>query len=83
MGKRYVQIKDAAQRPEVPWNSTNAVRGAYYRAIPRTDSSGNVINAGDPALARCFVQLQKGGPLLLDLVDLAKLMETRRGGEAA
>ncbi len=83
--KRYLQLKQVAEHADCPWSSVQEVRGAYYRAQPRADTSDNITDPGDPALLRCFVQLAKGGPLLVDMVALAEEMEHRRvgTGEAA
>lgn len=79
--KRYLQLKAAAEHPACPWGSVQQVRGAYYRALPRKDSSDLVVTSGDAEMLKCFIQLAKGGPLLVDMTALAKLMERRRVNE--
>ena len=83
MTKNLVTLREAISDPRCPFTSERQLYNARAAAAPKIDSSGRVVDPGDPELLSCFIRLNgRGmGPLVLDLARMAEVMESRRLGQ--
>jgi hypothetical protein len=79
MNKRFVSIADAAQHPDCPFDE-RALRNRLDDSKAKVDTSGKVVDPGDPEFLSCFVRTTPTpkGRLLVDMPRLVALLDRRR-----
>jgi hypothetical protein len=79
VAKRFLSIPAAAQHPECPFDD-RALRNRLAASKPKIDTSGNVLDPGDPEFLSCFVRTTPTpkGQLLVDMAALLALLDRRR-----
>ena len=86
-GKRYQPLRVFCRSSDCPYDET-ALRSRIERAKPVVDSSGRVIDPGDPDFLAPFIRLGKNrknsrGSIVVDVVAWEKLMHHRSLGNLA
>lgn len=79
MAKRFLPIPAAAQHPDCPFDE-RALRNRINAAKPKIDTSGKVLDPGDPEFLSVFVRTTPTakGQLLVDMPRLLALLDSRR-----
>ena len=83
--KRFLSIKDAIAHPDCPFDDERQIRNRLHSSRPKIDTSGKVLDEGDPDFLACFVKasLRHKGQILVDLPRLVALIDSRRLNRAA
>jgi hypothetical protein len=79
VAKRFLSIPAAAQHPDCPFDE-RGLRNRLAASKPKFDTSGNVVDPGDPEFLGVFVRTTPTakGQLLVDIPRLLTLLDSRR-----